>query len=73
MENKKTNVKPQMKGGPRGRGMRHTTERAKDVKGSLGKLIKYLKPFYISICICMIGEITNFGIQSSCTIQSSNE
>jgi len=54
MENKKTNVKPQMKGGPRGRGMRHTTERAKDVKGSLGKLIKYLKPFYISICISII-------------------
>ena len=41
------------KRGP-GRGLKHTQDRAKDVKGSLFKLVKFLKPFYIAICVSIL-------------------
>lgn len=42
-----------MGGGPGGR-MGHSTEKAKDFKGTLKKLVDYLKPYKISIFIVMI-------------------
>ena len=35
------------------KGMHHGHHKAKDVKGSLLKLIKFLKPFYLAICISL--------------------
>lgn len=61
MENKNTNTPK--KGGPMGRRGPGNFEKAKDVKGSLLKLIKFLKPFYVfifvSIILAIAGTIFN--------------
>jgi ATP-binding cassette subfamily B protein len=49
MENKKTNDSPKMM-----RGNRAPYQKAKDTKGSLIKLIKFLSPFYVFIMISII-------------------
>ena len=41
--------------GPGGmHGMRGSGEKAKDFKGTLGKLFKYLKPYYVKLVIVLI-------------------
>ena len=49
MENKKTNHSPKM-----GKGGHPPFQKAKDTKGSLIKLIKFLSPFYIFIMVSII-------------------
>ena len=41
--------------GMRGRGV--PGEKAKDFRGSLGKLIRHCKPFYPVICIAILGDL----------------
>jgi ATP-binding cassette subfamily B protein len=51
-------------GGGRGRGMRGAMEKPKDFKGTMRKLIRYLKPYYFSIILVLIFAITS----TICTI-----
>ena len=63
MSNQKQNNRPR---GPMGRGMRGGSEKAKDFKGTMKKLLNYIKPFkftfligilcaVVSVCIMVIG------------------
>lgn len=57
MENKNSPKKVRMGGGPMGGGMGAPTEKAKDFKGTLKKLLKYLGRYKIAIVIVMIFAI----------------
>ena len=63
MSNQKQNNRPR---GPMGHGMRGGGEKAKDFKGTMKKLLNYIKPFkfsfiigilcaVVSVCIMVIG------------------
>ena len=54
MENKNSPKPRKMGGGPMGGGMGAPTEKAKDFKGTLKKLLKYLGRYKIAIIIVMI-------------------
>ena len=47
--------------GMRGRGV--PGEKAKDFRGSLGKLIRHCKPFYPDICIAILGDLAGVIIR----------
>ena len=47
--------------GMRGRGV--PGEKAKDFRGSLGKLIRHCKPFYPVICIAILGDLAGVIIR----------
>lgn len=44
-------------GHPGMRGLGVPGEKAKDFRGSLGKLIRHCKPFYPVICIAILGDL----------------
>ena len=54
MENKNSSKPRKMHGGPMGGGLGAPTEKAKDFKGTLKKLLKYLGKYKIAIIIVMI-------------------
>ncbi len=57
MENKNSSKPRKMHGGPMGGGLGAPTEKAKDFKGTLKKLLKYLGRYKIAIIIVMIFAI----------------
>lgn len=51
--------------GPMGRGPRTSGEKAKDFKGTLIRLSRYLKPYRVGLSVVIVAAITSVIFQSS--------